>query len=170
MAIEITKKDRILLINQYRILASLNPTESDRYEELIEVLERGYKVFYSMVDDWVSEDVPVEKSILVFDILNIYRWVEDFKRGNLSQAILQHPFTIFRGFDGNEESEYLGFARFLIGQQGKFAEQKQYLKNNDNLNSHFPMIEKYRKMIARWKEMNSPYQMNEQQIISILDA
>ncbi|MEO5914333.1 MAG: YfbU family protein [Luteolibacter sp.] len=170
MDLEISKKDRIILINQYRILAKLEPNESERLEELIEILENGYRLFYSMIDEWISDDMPEDRSILVLDILGIYRIIEDHKRLVSSQAVMEHSFHFFPGFDGNNESEYLSFSRFLIEKQGKFTEQKPYLKRNDNLNSHLPMVPKYRKMVNAWKSMGSAYHLTEQQILSILDA
>ena len=48
---KLQKKDRLLLINQYKILAALDKGEESHYLELIEILERGYSIFYSMIDE-----------------------------------------------------------------------------------------------------------------------
>ena len=76
---ELTKKDRVLLINQYKVLAALNKDEEAYYLELIEVLERGYEIFYSLVDEWISEDMPEDEGRFVLNILDLYRAIEDVK-------------------------------------------------------------------------------------------
>ena len=167
---KLDKKERVILINQYRILAALNPEEKSRYMELIEVLENGYEIFYSMVDQWVSEEMPEAECKFVLDILNLYRTIEDKKRTTQDQNLVEHHYSYFRGFDGNEETEYMAFARFLIETQGKFQEQEQYLLKNDNLNSHFPMKEKYRAMLNRAGKAALVRLLTVEKIISILDA
>ena len=96
-------KDRLLLINQYKILAALDKNEESHYLELIEILEHGYSIFYSMVDEWISEDMPEEEGRFVLDILDLYRAIEDVKRSSKDSRLLTHTFGVFPGFDGNNE-------------------------------------------------------------------
>lgn len=42
---QFTKKERLNLINQYKILSKLYPEDSEHYDELREILEDGYEVF-----------------------------------------------------------------------------------------------------------------------------
>lgn len=167
---EFTKKERVLLINQYRILAGLNKDDEEHYSELIAILENGYEIFYSMVDEWISDDMPEEEGRFVLDILDFYRIVEDTKRSSKDSRLIEHPFSIFRGFDGNNESEYMSFARFLINQQGKFSEQQDYLRKNDNLNSHMPLVKTYKAMLREWEKMDKRTSLSVDEVISVLDA
>ncbi|MDT3668953.1 MAG: YfbU family protein [Aromatoleum sp.] len=167
---EITKRDRLILINQYRILASLNKNEADHYEELISILENGYAIFYSQLDEWISDEMPEEEGRFVLEVLDLYRAVEDVKRASKDSRLLAHHYAFFRGFDGNNETEYMSFCRFLIEKQGKFQEQKQYLLKNDNLNSHMPMIEKYRRMLDEAKNLPSKWSMSADEALRVLDA
>lgn len=167
---ELTKKDRVLLINQYKILAALYKDDVDHYEELIAILENGYEIFYSMLDEWVSDNVPDEEGKFVLNILDLYRAIDDVKRSSKDANLSEHSFAIFRGFDGNNETSYMGFARFLIEKQGKYSEQKDYLRKNDNMNSHMPMIAKYRKMLDKWQEFGNVYNLTLEQANQILDA
>ena len=167
---ELSKKDRVFLINQYKILAALYPDESKHYEELISILDHGYEVFYSMIDEWISEDMPEEEGKFVLDILNIYRVVDDVKRVGKNEEISEHNYSFFRGFDGNNETEYMAFARFLVIEQGKFIEQESYLAKNDNMNSHCPMVHKYKAMVDMWKKLGSKWQLNEHELLQILNA
>lgn len=169
---KLEKRDRLLLINQYKILAALEKSEASYYLELVEILERGYAIFYSMVDEWVSDDMPEEKGKFVLNLLGLYREIEDVKRSTKDERILQHNYAIFAGFDGNEEAEYLVFCRFLIERQGKFQEQKQYVDINTGMNSHMPMVQKYKRMLTARAELGDlrSYRLTVDQVLGILDA
>lgn len=167
---EITKRDRLILINQYRILASLNKDEADHYEELISILQNGYTIFYSQLDEWISNDVPEEEGHFVLEVLNLYRAIEDVKRATKDSRLLAHHYAYFRGFDGNYETEYMNFCRFLIEKQGKFQEQKQYLLRNDNLNSHVPMTEKYSRMLVEANSLPDKWRMSADDALRVLEA
>ena len=165
---EITRKDRIILINQYKILSKLYPEDSEHYDELREILEDGYEVFYSMIDEWVSQDMPESEGKFVLDILDLYRAIEDYKRISKDQEIIEHHYSYFLGFDGNNEGQYMAFARFLINKQGKFSEQKDYLLKNDNLNSHTAMVDTYKRFLRNWEDIEKPFKLNAEQIKGIL--
>lgn len=168
---ELSDKDRVLLINQYEILSRLDPENEKHYRERIEVLQRGYKIFYSMIDEWIGEEMPEDASRFVLQILTFYRHIESYKKKNPEdREIIDHYYAVFLGFDGNEESNYFGFARFLIEAQGKFPEQKPYWQKTDGLNSHAPMVEKYERIIAKWTETGGGYEFGRERILSILNA
>ncbi|PKQ78778.1 hypothetical protein CJP16_09535 [Aeromonas sobria] len=167
---EFTRKERLNLINQYKILAKLYPEDAEYYDELREILEDGYEIFYSMVDQWIGDDMPKEEGEFVLNILDLYRFIEDYKRISKDESIISHYRSSFMGFDGNNEGEYMAFARFLIIKQGKFSEQKDYLRKNDNLNSHMPMVDIYKRMLNKWDALGKPYQLTAEQIQQILDS
>lgn len=54
----------------------------------------------------------------------------------------------FRGFDGNNEGEYMNIARFMIEDLNRFAEFAER-----DLNSHFPMVSTYRRMFGLFEPM-----------------
>jgi uncharacterized protein len=167
---QISKRDRLILINQYKILASLNKDEADHYKELISILENGYSIFYSQLDEWISDEMLPDEGRFVLDILDLYRAIEDIKRASKDSRLLNHYYSFFRGFDGNNETEHMSFCRFLIEAQGKFPEQKQYLLRNDNLNSHMPMIEKYRQMLDEAKKLPNKWSMSVDEALQVLEA
>ena len=163
-----TKKERLKLINQYKILSKLYPEDSEHYDELREILEDGYEIFYSQISEWISQDMPKDAGKFVLDVLDLYRAIEDYKRMSKDQETIDSRYSYFRGFDGNNEGQYMHFARFLIHKQNKFSEQKDYLRKNDNLNSHMPMVSTYKKMLSKWEEIGKPWNLNAQNINYIL--
>jgi len=167
---QLSRKDRILLINQYRLLAMLDEGEAKRYLELIEILENGYTIFYSMIDSWVDDEMSLENGQLVLNILDLYRSIEDLKRSVEDRRLHDHPYAYFRGFDGNNETEYMAFCRFLIVKQGKFQEQLSYVTRNDNFNSHAAMLPRYQRMLAASARLDTIWGMGVEEALSILNA
>ena len=166
----ISKKDRVILINQYRILAKIYPDEIEHYTELIEILENGYSIFYSQVEESILSDMNAEEGRFVLDVLDMYRAIETSKRKYGLTAFKSEYFSFFRGFDGTHETRYMSFSRFLINTQGKFAEQKLYLKENDNLNSHSATLETYGAMLAHWELLGKPRILSQEDALSIIKA
>lgn len=101
--------------------------------------------------------------------LDLYRAIEDYKRISKDKEIINNHYSYFRGFDGNNEGQYMQFARFLINKQNKFSEQKDYLRKNDNLNSHTPMVSTYEKMLSKWEDIGKPWNLNAQHINDIFN-
>jgi uncharacterized protein len=75
----------------------------------------------------------------------------------------------FRGFDGNNEGEYISVARFLIDQLKRFSEFK-----GRDLNSHMPSIDVYQRMFAVFEpirnSLGGPRELSATEIIEILKA
>jgi uncharacterized protein YfbU (UPF0304 family) len=87
----------------------------------------------------------------VTDVLEMWSYMEA-AFGKLSKkdkdrvAAEADPFgkqVIFPGFDGNNESQYLSVARFLINELDRFSEFK-----GRDLNSQMPSIDAYRRMLS----------------------
>lgn len=112
----------------------------------------------------------------VVDVLDMWSFIESAYEG-LSKKDKDRvekdadPFgkhVAFRGFDGNNESEYLSVAHFLIKDLKRFSN----LGGRD-LNSHAPLIGAYRRMFKVFDPMRTGLvgrNLNASQIIDILKA
>lgn len=103
------------------------------------------------------EDNPDTVSEVV-DILDMWYFLE-YAYSQLSdkdkEKIKQdaEPFgsdVQFRGFDGNNESEHIGIARYLINDLDSFTDFK-----NRELNAHMPCIGAYRRMLTAFKPIRT---------------
>lgn len=56
----------------------------------------------------------------------------------------------YPGFDGNNESEYLGIARFLVEEMGRFPR----LKGRGAVNAHIPTLDTHRRMLEVFTPMS----------------
>lgn len=111
---------------------------------------------------WKYSGIPFENQETpeivkeVVDILDMWSFIE-YGYQNLSDEekaqleIDADPFgkePKFRGFDGNNESEYMSVASFLINDLDRFQEFK-----GRSMNSHMPSIETYRRMQNAFEPM-----------------
>tara|TARA_B100001059_G_C17747247_1_gene535056 strand:- start:150 stop:701 length:552 start_codon:yes stop_codon:yes gene_type:complete len=120
-----------------------------------------------------EQDTPeVVKEVL--DILDMWSMIERSYEilSNESKEFVEKeasPFgkdPKFPGFDGNNETEYMGTASFLVNDLDRFEEFK-----GRNFNSHYPSIDSYRRMLSVFKPLlqNLNFQpLSAQNIVDIL--
>ncbi len=83
----------------------------------------------------------------VLNILDMWSFIEegfaDFSQEEKKKFQNETKFSEakFLGFDGNNESEHMGIARFLVMDMGRFSKFK-----GRDFNSHCPMLQGYLKM------------------------
>ncbi len=74
----------------------------------------------------------------------------------------------FRGFDGNNEGEYLGTAHFLVNELERFEEFK-----GRDFNCHHPSIDAHQRMLAAFEPIRTNLgfrSMSVQELASVLNA
>jgi len=73
----------------------------------------------------------------------------------------------FPGFDGNNETKQMACTRYYCNLDvGKYQE----LDRGDNFNSHRPMLDRYRQMLAEWKKSAKTYELTKDDTIRIASA
>ncbi|WP_162515679.1 YfbU family protein [Aeromonas sobria] len=72
----------------------------------------------------------------------------------------------FIGFDGNNESEYMSAARFLVNKTGRFADFE-----GRKFNSHAPSIDGYKRMLVAFDRVHEAFthRLTVEQIIEIMN-
>ncbi len=128
---ELSRTERWILSNQYRILEVLYPSEAEIFKNHRDAIERGYELEYAAICPAYPDDETLSSKGCqeVIDILSMYRALE----------------IKFPGFDGNEETNQYAYARHLRDED-RFMES---LKESD-FNSHTPMLGRYREMLYEW--------------------
>lgn len=166
----LSKIERLNLIHQYLILEKLYPELKQHYSELREALENGYSLHYSWCFEYLNNDMSEEECKKVLDILDMYRAITFSLEKVKSATISSNHYHIFKGFDGNEEGQYMQYTDFFIKKLGRFDELL-YGNDNKSFNSHSRMLPKYSRMLLVWiNEMNKTYDLTETQILKILEA
>ena len=112
----------------------------------------GIKWKYSGIPFEESEDPQIVKEVV--DILDMWSFVERAYE-ELSSEEKSHlkeeaaPFgddPKFRGFDGNNETEYMGTAMFLVNELERFQEFQ-----GPSFNCHSPSIDMHHRMLAEFE-------------------
>lgn len=160
----LTEKDRLFLLNQYLILEKLYPEDEKLWKENQAIVVEGYEGEY---DGLIENFGFLQKSISneVIDILQMYRCLQSsfLKLGDKTGI---NPDDVkFPGFDGNEETKQYMFADYFINTKGRFDEFKGM-----DINTHHNILEKYRRMLAVWRNFERYGWLTKEQILDILNA
>jgi len=141
---KITPTERLILVNQYRILASVEEY-GEEYNTLAEIVERGYKGLYYKLFDSLHDEVSEEVTEETNDILDMFRHIQsgiasltDDEKKQLNMSTLS-----FGGFDANHDDHYFQM-EFMVKKLGLWDELK-----NTYLNSHSQAyLPRYRAQLA----------------------
>ncbi len=154
-----------MLSNQYRILEALYPDEAEGLAETRDALERGYELHYDWNIQNIYDDTHVMSEEECQEVIGILAMFDALK---LSYEALSDKSGIeewrvkFIGFDGNNESIQLGYARYFCNSDGgRFPDLKV-------VNSHCPVLGRYRAMLIIWKGMNEKHELTKAEIIEIV--
>lgn len=143
---ELSKKDRIILYNQYEILKRLDTDNAEIYAKDQAILLHGFEYNYDDIGSSFDE-IPCSVSKKVHDILRMFRCMtSSFDRLEDTAGLNRNDY-MFRGFDMTDEPEYYTYAEWLIT-YGKYSEFKDC-----EFNSHWHILPRYEKMLERFKEV-----------------
>jgi len=164
----LSRKERLLLFNEFLILQRLDPGNEEYYKRCCKILECGFEIEYHHVYSAIWEDVlPINKSRYVMDVLDLHwalkRSYDELRDKNgITEADIS-----FRGFDGNNESDLLNYAEYLQEESQRWTE----LLQNRGLNSHFPTYPRYQKMLALWEQVGDKWHMTPTEIkqVALID-
>lgn len=150
---ELTKLERYFLSNQLRILEALYPQEADEYAKKREILESGYEYLYDSGMEYIYEGrdvMSVEECKEVWNTLDMFEGI-DRSLENLGRQHDNPSRTKFRGYDGNSESKFMGFAEFTINRERRWTYLP--LAEENYFNSHMQLREVYGRMLVEYQQI-----------------
>lgn len=167
--ISLSKVERLILLNQFKILDIIGDPEMGTYAHWIKALEYGYEYHYDEILQRVSDNLPRERCMWVLDVLDMHRmmWYA-WEAGGRPEEI-EKKDIIFRGFDGNNESELLGYVLYFLEDRSRYEELQQ---NAPRLgyNSHSPMVGVYDRMLEQWHLSQDKYSLTLEDLKRIVKA
>lgn len=171
---ELSKKERLFLYNQYEILKLLNADDEymiKQYELNQEILLNGFKYSYGDMTEWILDDTPDDISKFVWDVLQLHRVLYS-SYGELSseeRAEIEFDDIKFDGFDGNEEADHYLYAQFILEKMNRFEEI--YNDGDYTANSHANRVARYSQMLENWDRFgNGRYKnLSLQQIKKVIE-
>lgn len=161
---QLTVSERLLLRNQLSIMKALAiPMASPKqYDELIEIVESGYELYYP--DVAMGVQAPGASSAVTaetLEILDMFRALDAARQAGLKVSG-GTGHASFAGFDGNNDPHY-GFAGFLLDVRGYYAESAP------SKNSHSSMtISTYRRMVSVWQSLGRGHSLSQADVDAIL--
>jgi uncharacterized protein YfbU (UPF0304 family) len=159
-SVKLTRLERYSLSLQLRLLEAAYPNEADAFSKTREAIENGYELLYGWDMDYIADGDDIMSSDEckeVWDTLEMFDAIERATRNSNDPEILASSFTSFMGYDGNNESKFMSFARFTMERMGRFEYVK--LPKDKYWNSHMPVLDIYRRMLAVWHTMDRPSRM-----------
>ena len=166
-----TLKTQLLGLKEQRPLPDNGPT-IEGCAFAIEALEKGYSIYYSSAADAVGapmlgDEIPHEECVFTLDVIEMFRQILHYREENLEDKVAQDPLLNFMGFDGNYEGRYASLAHFAVERRGYCPELKLDAKK---FRGHAPMVAKYRRMVARWRNSPNPANLMPEDVADILRA
>ncbi len=158
---KLTLFERQVLINQYETMLALSIGDKVEIQSKIKALYEGYE------DHYFSEGLD-PKTLLVVETQEVQNILTMFRDLQQSYDALKvkpdfEPESYrmkFQGFDLNceMESKLVHYVAFFLKTDNYFDEDgptKFKDLNIKNTNSHYPMLDCYRKMYRKWKKISS---------------
>ena len=165
---ELNKFERLLLMNQYRILSLLDQSKADHYNKLREALENGYVASYQGdLFAGLLDGLSVEQCAFVLELLNMYDAIQRSYDALDDKQGIEEERTKFPGFESDYELAPLGYARFVVEREGRFSHLKSHSRD---FIGHTPMLDEYRRMTDVWKLAGNRYELTRDDITAILGA
>ena len=162
---KLTKLERLLLANQYQILSKLDP-QDESHDMMRVALEHGYEVVYQdKLFIRIYDGLSVQECLFVQEVMDLYLTIQRSYEDLADKAGIEERRTVFPGFDGNHEPEYLSYAHYLVNKERLFTSLKL---GSDGFNSHAPSVDRYRRQVEKWKSMGEERNLTPEAITSLL--
>ncbi len=151
---DLTKKDRLIIANQLKILQNQNPNSHEEYNNQIKVLENGYALHYDEIFNEIGNELSRNECLEVLKILEMREVLIDsfnaLKDEGADLGELTEEKVRFHGFSGNEETLQMSYTRYFINDLERHHIFRDGNLKND-FNSHCPMLDIYNKQVYSWK-------------------
>ena len=166
---KLSRTERWMLANQYRILAALYPQQAAMYDDYVVALECGYaSVIDRMAERIARDDTDHKESEEVDHILEMFDSLQRAYR-TVDDPYGIEPFQLqFPGFDGKTERDYLGYAHYALERERR---HENLASARDLDTNGTPMLRHYRRMVDEWKRRSrSGAPLDRDDILAILEA
>lgn len=146
----LSPSERLQLVNQFRILGILDPSNATRYSTNADILAHGYTIEYADVFSEIRDEIDVLTCRYVERVLEMYRaLIGSFNALEDKQGLTLDDVR-FKGFDANTESKSIAYTEHLK-QKGSWPETLTGDVSRQGQMPYVPMLvkwEPYRQQIA----------------------
>jgi uncharacterized protein YfbU (UPF0304 family) len=169
MALKLTKTERWILSNHYRILEVLYPKEAQDLARSRNAIEKGYEGEYDSISSRIyegSEALSLEECKEVWRILAMYSSLSVSYKALPDKTGIKANSIEFDGFDGNNETSQMTYTRYIY-EGGSYTNLSP---GRDNFNNHgSTTLDIYRRMLSAWEATDKSNHLSRDDIIRVLD-
>jgi uncharacterized protein YfbU (UPF0304 family) len=165
----LTRTERVILGNQYRILELLDPQEAAHYRRAQEALRGGFETEYESVFERVAtkESLSKDDCKYVIDTLRMFVALGDAYAALDDKTGINQDRLRFEGFDGHREGLQVRFAKYLAHEGPRFAEVQE---GTDGADSHRCLFMLYCRMVDEWRKSANPNLLTRADVVRITSA
>ncbi len=165
---EMTNAQRLILSNQYYLMSQMDPANAKKYQRMQTIVERGYELQMQELNK--DFGCLTEKDCReIIDIMEMYHAMQESNKmleEHEQQQVDQRRLT-FLGFDIASEAQHVNYVRFLTESEGLYP---QFPREDHHFNSQMPMLEKYQRMLATWRNCPRQYHLCPTELKQIFNA
>jgi uncharacterized protein YfbU (UPF0304 family) len=163
---EMSYAQRLMLVNQYKIMSLLEPDNAERFRRYQTIIERGYGLqMHELTKDF--SELSEENCRTIIDIMEMYHALHISWSNLKDNAALEERRLAFLGFDAATEAHYLGYVRFIVHTEGRYT---QFDSGTHGFNAQTPMWEKYQRMLTLWQTCPRQYHLSVNEIAQVINA
>lgn len=163
---DMTPAQRLILSNQYQIMAMLDAENAAHYQRCKTIIKRGYGLQMRELDGELSQ-LPEAECRTLLAMMEMYHALH-ISWSNLKESQDIDPRRlVFLGFDGASEGHYLGYVRFLVESEGRYT---HFPAGSHRFDAQVPMWEKYQRMLAVWHNCPRQYHLSANEIAHVINA
>lgn len=161
---------RLTLVNQYRMLAILDRDSSEHWSKAADMVREGWPVEslpdVDVMRSYMRDALTREDQQFVLDALNVFELVQDGIEAGLKPG-RDHAITEFPGFDGNNETKLMSYARHVVEDERRFEHVQ---RSAEDFNAHMPTVELYQRMISAWERRGRVQRVDRDLFDALIDA
>lgn len=163
---EMTSTQRLILANQYELMALLNPEQAAQFRRLKTIVQSGFAKELAELDKDFSYLSEVECD-MVRNTLEMYHALQVCYNNLPDKSAISANQIKFIGYCAIREKKYCQYVKFLRESEKLYADVEFYADDND---AQICMAEKYQKMLAVWRSCPHEYHLSAEEIRRILAA
>lgn len=163
---EMTSTQRLILANQYELMALLNPEQANHFRRLKTIVQCGFAKELQELDKGFSYLNEAECK-MVRDTLEMYHALQvSFNNLSDKSAVSEHQIK-FVGYCAVREKKYCQYVKFLRESEKLYTDVVFYSNDSD---AQICMADKYQKMLAAWRACPHEYHLSAEEIRKILNT
>ncbi|MBE2897397.1 YfbU family protein [Pasteurellaceae bacterium 20609_3] len=163
---EITLTQRLILVNQYELMALLDEPNAAKYKRMQRIIQGGYKLEMKELYKDFSE-LSEEECNTVRDTLEMYQALQVSYNNLADKGDLTAHRLKFLGYCGIREKKYLNYLGFVAQTDKNYRELVQCPNGCD---AQTPMWDKYVKMLDIWNQCPRKFHLSLAEIKQVLNA